>query len=409
MKIFKKITAAVCAVATVLSIAGCADVTKMGTIEDQEIKAGVYLWFANAAMDEAYDEINEQLEALGQSASKIENFNIFDYKVGEGDSAKTTSQYVEDRTMEFIKQHVAVQKEFEKQGLTITAEEKDEIKENTNNLWNSEITYYGYSTGVTYGENYENIGISKSSYEKVQLVNKMRNKLFDAYYETNGITETDEKDINVYFNDNYGRFQIIQVELTEGDGSKIETDEGKAAMKKLAQGYLDRLLKGEDYDTVYHDYEDYVAEQKKLAEDKKNESNSSASSSASSVVSSTASSSATTSNSSGATEEDEAAHDHDFLLGVKDTQPSEEFIEWAFKLKDDEGKIYEDEKAGIYFVVLRKNLDERKDWFEKYRSDILHEMKDDEFDDLLNELAKDYKVNFTEDAINAYKPENIKR
>ncbi len=404
MKLVKKIIAAIMAVTMLASIAGCADVTSMGTIDGREIKAGVYLWFVNAAMDEAQTEVNEQLEALGTSSSSIENFNFFDYKVQE----KPFSQYVEERSMEFIKQHVGVQKKFEEMGLTITAEEKDEIKENAKDLWESEMSYYGYSMGITYGESYEAIGISRKSYETVQLVNKMRNKLFDAYYDTNGVSATDEKDINVYFNDNYGRFQIIQIDLEEGDGSKIETDEGKAIMKKLAQSYLDRLNKGEDYDTVYHDHEDYVAEQKKLAEEaEKDESASSDSSVTSSEATSTTSSAADDNNSSGSEDESEAAHDHDFLLGIEDTQPSEEFIEWAFKLKDDEGGIYEDED--VYFVVVRKNLDERKDWYEKYRLEILHEMKDEEFDDLLNDYSKDLAVDFSDAAMDAYKPENIKR
>ena len=75
----------------------------------------------------------------------------------------------------------------------------------------------------------------------------MSEKVFDAYYEKNGISATDEKDIATYFYDNYGRFQIIQVSLKEGNGDKITTDEGKKAKKEQAQGYVDRLIAGEDY------------------------------------------------------------------------------------------------------------------------------------------------------------------
>lgn len=405
MRLFKRIAAAVCAIAVAVSVAGCADITKMGTVEDKEINAGVYLWFVNAAMDDAQAEVDNQLADMGTSASKIENFSYFDYNVQE----KPFAQFVEEKAIELVKQHVAIEKKAEELGLSLTAEEKNVIKENAKDLWKTEITYYGYSTGVTYGENYEKVGISRQSYTQVQLVNSLRNKLFDKYYDENGITPTDQKDIDVFFKDNYGRFQIIQVALEDAKGDKIETEQGKAEKLKQAEGYLDRLLKGEDYDEVFHDYEKYVEEQEKLAKEEEDKKNNSGSSSA---TSSKAESSIVevydnTDTSSGSSAEKEEEHDHDFLLNKADTSPSEAFIKWAFELKENEGKVYKD--STVYYVVVRKPIEERKDWQEEYRSDLLHEMKDGEFNEKLNEFAKDYKVDFSQSALDAYKPDKIKR
>ena len=47
-----------------------------------------------------------------------------------------------------------------------------------------------------------------------------------------------------------------------------------------AQGYVDRLLAGEDYDKIYHEYQDLVAKEKAEAEAESNSGNSSAASSA---------------------------------------------------------------------------------------------------------------------------------
>ena len=104
MRLFKRIAAAVCAIAVAVSVAGCADITKMGTVEDKEINAGVYLWFVNAAMDDAQTVVDGQLTDMGTSASQIENFSYFDYKVEE----KPFAQYVEEKTLELVKQHVAM-------------------------------------------------------------------------------------------------------------------------------------------------------------------------------------------------------------------------------------------------------------------------------------------------------------
>ena len=404
MKHLKKLVAAICAVTITLSVAGCADVSTIGSIDDQTINAGIYLLYEQSAISEAQKEVDDQLKAMGTDSSKVENFSYFNYNVQD----KTYSQYVQDRTLEQVKQYVAVQNKFKELNLSLTDEEEETVKTSVKKMWDTEISYYGYSTGKTYGQNYEAGGISKKSYEAVQLVNKMSEKVFDAYYEKNGISPTDEKDIATYFYDNYGRFQIIQVSLKEGNGDKITTDEGKKAKKEQAQGYVDRLLAGEDYETVYHEYEDQVAKEKADAEA---ESNSGASSKASSESSSAVSSASETASddttSSGASDSTEEEHDHEFLLSKKDTSPSEEFIKWAFELETGKGGVYEDDS--VYYAVVRRDIKEREDWLLENHSDILHLMKDEDYETMLNETAKDYALDLNNDALNRYKPENLKK
>lgn len=303
---------------------------------------------------------------------------------------------------------MAIQNKFKELNLSLTDEEEETVKTSVKKMWNTEISYYGYSTGKTYGQNYEAGGISKKSYEAVQLVNKMSEKVFDAYYEKNGISATDEKDIATYFYDNYGRFQIIQVSLKEGNGDKITTDEGKKAKKEQAQGYVDRLLAGEDYDKVYHEYQDLVAKEKAEAEAESNSGNSSAvSSAASSVTSSTSETASDDTTSSGTSGSKEEEHDHEFLLGKTDTSPSEEFVKWAFELDTDKGGVYEDDS--VYYAVVRRDIKEREDWLTENHSNVLHVMKDDEYKAMLNETAKDYALDLNNDALNKYKPENLKK
>lgn len=404
MKHLKKLVAAICAVTITLSVAGCADVSTIGSIDDQTINAGIYLLYEQSAISEAQEEVDNQLKAMSTDSSKVEGFSYFNYNVQD----KTYSQYVQDRTLEQVKQYVAIQKKFDELKLTLTDEEKDNVKTSVKKMWDTEISYYGYSTGKTYGQNYEAGGISKKSYEAVQLVNKMSEKVFDAYYKKNGISATDEKDIATYFYDNYGRFQIIQVSLKEGNGDKITTDEGKKAKKEQAQGYVDRLLAGEDYETIYHEYEDQVAKEKADAEA---ESNSGASSKASSESSSAVSSASETASddttSSGASDSNEEEHDHEFLLSKTDTSPSEEFVKWAFELETGKGGVYEDDT--VYYAVVRRDIKEREDWLTENHSNVLHVMKDDDYEAMLNETAKDYALDLNNDALNKYKPENLKK
>ena len=449
-------TAAVLTAAAVaVSTAGCADISTVGTIEGENIAAGVYIRYVMQAISEADNEIDQQLSEAGQSASDIENFSYLNYNVQE----KPYKEYVKDRAIELTKQHIAVQKRFEELGLELTDTEVSTEKEEIADMWNSEMNYYGYSLGITYGDYYKNMGISRSSYQEVELNSMMSNKLFDKYYDENGITATDENDIKTYFNDNYGRFQIIEVSLTEGDGSAIETDEGKAEMEKMANDYVDRIKGGEDFETVYHEYEDYVAEQKEQAEkdedtssddessddtssDESSEDNSSDESSDSSSMTrsadtasdessddtssddssedtssddtssddssedtssdDTSSDDSSEDNSSDTEEEEE---DHETLLSKESTSPSEEFVEWAFKLGEDEGGVYKDET--VYYAVVRRPLLDREDWYDNARSDILHLMKDEDFEKLLNEAAANFNVQLNDSAISAYDAQTV--
>ena len=77
MKYFKGLAAAICAVAITLSVAGCADVSTIGSVDNQTINAGIYLLYEQTAIGEAQQEVDDQLKAMGTSASKIENFSYY--------------------------------------------------------------------------------------------------------------------------------------------------------------------------------------------------------------------------------------------------------------------------------------------------------------------------------------------
>ena len=112
----------------------------------------------------------------------------------------------------------------------------------------------------------------------------------------------------------------------------------------------------------------------------------------------------TSSDTSDTTEEE---HDHEFLLSKTDTSPSEEFIKWAFELETGKGGVYEDDT--VYYAVVRCDIKEREDWLLENHSDILHLMKDEDYEAMLNETAKDYALDLNNDALNKYKPENLKK
>ena len=94
------------------------------------------------------------------------------------------------------------------------------------------------------------------------------------------------------------------------------------------------------------------------------------------------------------------------MLSKTYTSPSEEFIKWLFELGNDKGGVYEDKS--VYYAVVRRDIKEREDWLTENHSNVLHVMKDDDYEAMLNEMAKDYALDLNNDALNRYKPENLK-
>ena len=166
---------------------------------------------------------------MGTSASKIENFSYYNYNVQD----KTFSQYVQDRTLEQVKQYVAIQNKFKELNLSLTDEEEETVKTSVKKMWDTEISYYGYSTGKTYGQNYEAGGISKKSYEAVQLVNKMSENVFDAYYEKGWIDKVITTNLNYRIPELLTRPYYVEANMSKYLASIIDIINHDVSVEKV--------------------------------------------------------------------------------------------------------------------------------------------------------------------------------
>lgn len=402
MSLLKKISAAILSMAILLGIVGCSDVSYAMTINGQSIRAGIYLLYELQAIGEANDEVEAYLEKAGQNKNSIENFDYFAYKVQETDY----KIWVVQRTLELCKQHVAVAEKSKELEITLSAEEQSEIDDYVKSSWEYELSNsLNYKTR---GDQYEYLGISKISFKDVSENAKLNNKLFDKYYDEKGLTPTDENDIKTYYKDNYGRFQLIPVALRDGLNATITTDAGKKVLKDLADSYLKRIKEGEDFEKVYADYEAYLKEQQEAAQ---NDSKDTSDTSKNPEIGDSENDPEIGDSDSKVDDKDddkeEAEPDNEIFLRSDSESPSEEFIKYAFKLKDEEGGVYEDES--YYYVIVRKPLMDREDIYLKNRSALLHEIKDEDFEKVLNDIAKDYEIVENQAAMDMYQPDKIRQ
>ena len=198
----KKIAATVVAAATAAVCVGCNSAMAYPlTIDGVQVKAGIYIYYSYAAYSEAISTIQEQNADLDTTDDDLVKEQVID--------GVDTLTWIQNKTMEYCKEYVAVQKDFEEKGLSLTEEETDSVEQYVSSAWE------------TNGEVFERNGISEAS--------------------------------------------VKEVHLKDGNGDLLKED-GKKEMKKMVETYLDALEKlegdeealNEEMDSIQEEYNAYV-------------------------------------------------------------------------------------------------------------------------------------------------------
>lgn len=242
----KKIIAAAAALAVAASVAGCANASKILTVDGKDLKAGVYINY----MLSQYS----MLKYYSQYFSSGDSTTAFlDQKYSEDE---TYGEYLKSYALEQTLRGVAADKLFKEEGLELTDEEKSEIDSN--------VDSYVDSMGDDY---LEMQGVSKESVKIMYTYEKEKELLFDHYYAKDGTKEVKDDEIKTYLGDNYLRYKTVTISKTpeaNADGSEA-TDEQKKEADEKAKALADKYLalakeKGADsFDEVIEAYSEETA------------------------------------------------------------------------------------------------------------------------------------------------------
>ena len=207
MSIIKRLAVAllVCAL-TVCAFASCnPKATKTIFVYDGEnMPSGVYIAYILTAIN----ELEEKIDDAGYEGDK------WSYTDDEVKNAKT---WVKERALQHTYELAAVEKEFEKRGLSLTADEESNIEYIVYYYWD----YAGLSS------TYEGLGISKSSFERWQKASSLSQKiLLSRYNEEESEDYVSDDDIKAYMYENYTRVNSIFFSKADPDDStkKLEGD-----------------------------------------------------------------------------------------------------------------------------------------------------------------------------------------
>lgn len=228
------------------SLAGCGESTaNVMTIDGVQIKAGMYIYYSYASyveMTQSLAEDDEELDTSDDDAVKAFTMD-----------GVSTEEWIQNRTLKYCQEYAAVQNKCEELELELDKDEETEITETVDTFWES------------YGETYEDNGMSSESVQMVLENSYLQDKLFLYYYDVDGEEGVTDDEMREYYIENNARVRYIQFDLTDGNGDELD-DDGKTEMLEMVEGYLSELedAQGDEealslgMDTIQSEYDAYV-------------------------------------------------------------------------------------------------------------------------------------------------------
>lgn len=248
MNKFNKFAAAAAAFALAVVSTGCSspEAITFGkgsqtalTIDGYEVPAGVFiyneLYAYNTAMYELYSKNGAEPTVDDVKNATFESMDATDW--------------IQDKATEACKDFVANEKEFEKIGEELTADELAEIKD----------MLASSSANAMFSEN----GVGEESLRKIIENNYKQNHVFEHYYGIDAEKGCSEAELKEYFQDKTARIKYFSISLIDDAGEKFDADETRR-INNMIDDYIkdinaektnaDKLKKIDECEKEYNEY-----------------------------------------------------------------------------------------------------------------------------------------------------------
>lgn len=332
-----------------------------------EVRSALYILYAMDAMSEYQSEYSEQTTTTTVAESETdtaagEETTTVNYANTSLDD-KTYNEWVQDRALELCSEYAFVEIEYEKAQLSFTEDQTSSVKSTVDQYWSSNEKLYTKN------------GVAKSTL-KLYIDNMQKKQaLFDHYYGEGGSKEIPMDNIKSYLTENCLLVQFLSYSLQGYDSSgntTSPTDEEKAEYKELLNGYVTRLNAGEDYAKVRAEYFEKIGQTDSVSAE-------------------------------GST----AKYPYAMVMGDEDSSinPFEKFDE-VKALEIGKAKLIETDS--MYSVMQRVDLNADLDYCAKENaSAVRHEMKDDEYEKLIENGGSELTADKNSSAINYYRADKL--
>lgn len=211
------------------------------TIDGYDVPAGVFIY--NELY--AYNNASYTLYAKNGEYPTVE-----DVKKANIESMDATD-WIQNSAVDYCKDFVATEKEFEKIGGELSDEDLQEIKDGVEQqLANTLFT---------------DNGIGEESIRAILTNSYKQNAVFEHYYGIDAEDGCSEEELKEYFIDRTARIKYFPVSLVNEEGEAVSDDE-KHELTKLVDGYIKEInsaktneKKLEKFDEVKAKYDEYTA------------------------------------------------------------------------------------------------------------------------------------------------------
>lgn len=421
MNRIKKFAAALTAFSVAAAMAACSapaigsGTSDAVTIDGYEVKSGVFIFYTLTAYYEARDIVAGDDAQTTPTLEEVKDAHIDNLE---------SSEWIQNKATEYCADFVAVEKEFEKIGGELTAEEFDEADQQVDSVIESDL--------------YTDNGISAESARDIFLNESKREHVFDYYYGFEGEKGFSEDELKDYFDENFARVKLVTLSYLDAAGEELD-DTGKKKIRDMADDYAEEInsKSGEmaklyAMNDVIDDYNDYVSEQQeKLAEEQA----AATSTEPAETVTTTTTTTTTTETETTTTTTTNPYANERIMMKNTTTTPSEDSEEAestttttesaaqksANKLNDyvfeelnsyDTAVVFDDEENDCIYVLIRADLRERMTeddlWSEDYISSLQSMKFSEEFVDYIKELASTYTAERNKSAYRRYAPFKLK-
>jgi hypothetical protein len=224
-----KIIAVTLSAVMLLTFAACANTRWAFKIDGMEIRAGIYIYYAQ----------NAYYSALSALQEKDPKFDVNDAKAIKKAilNDMPLRDYVEDEAIKQVKRYVAVLRDFDEKELALTVADGQTIENNVENSW------------ASYSEVFVENGIGKESVRDIETAVQKSNVLFEKYYAYDGLEKVTEDDMKTYFKDTFARVRYMVVELKDDMGVTLEGTAKDAKIEEV-KDYADSIDNVSEFDEV---------------------------------------------------------------------------------------------------------------------------------------------------------------
>ncbi len=350
MSITKKIASAAVATVCALSLASCGEDTAwVVSCNGEQLRAGIYLFYQ---MD------NATVALAANNADK--DVKLKDVVI----DGVAFNDYVQAETFSSVKEYYAIEQKFDELGLTLTSDQSEAAQ------WMVDY-YQSYMS-----EELLELGIGEESLEDVMFNSSKRDALFLEYYKVGGINGTTQEEIDEFFEENFIRFKVIELDLKDDEGNLL-ADADKQSVRDEAQAIIDKFNDGTSFDDLIAEREDAPKEEETAADESATDA-----------------------------EEEEDKYKNEFVVNLEASSFSEDFAT-QFKAKS-VGDCFMIEEDEVIFVLNKLDVLEREDSLEEYTDSIIEDLKSEDFEKLVAEWSAAVTLEKNEKALKRYLPSKQK-